>query len=134
MVVRLGVFTDGDKQWTSLLIDNIQVAQEAVKDIVGAMVSDCNLHAHALWASDKVVKEQFIVGLDTARTVFKNILDNMHKKETLVMNMKGGYIKLDNVTWELLETKSFELPYTSNLLNLLKEQNNKKDEFKLIAE
>lgn len=129
MKVTLGIFTDGEKTWTSLLIDSIGVAQTAVQDIIGDKLAKIQLNDHAIYGRDP----QF-VDLDTGKTVFKNMCQNLYKNETLIMNINGGYSKLGNTDWELLEKKVFECSSRANLLTLLKEQNNKQDEFKLVSD
>jgi len=120
MKVKLGYFKNDTKQWVSLIIENIGVAQEAVKDIVGNTISEHTLHAHGLYDSDP----QFVT-LDTAKVVFKDICEKMYDNTPVVMNMKGGYFTLDALDWELVETKNFAVHYESSILDLLKQENGK---------
>lgn len=127
MQVTLGVFTDGEKKWISLIIDKIGVAQKAVQDIIGDKLAKIQLNDHSIYD-----REWDFVNLDTGKDVFKNICMYMYKKEKVVMNINGGYYKLDGLGWKLLETRIFEFNSKCSLLTLLKEQNNKQDEFKLV--
>ncbi len=131
MIVTLGRFTDGKKEWVSLIIKNIQVAQKAAKDIMGSTVTKANLSPHPLYASKKVVDEEFFVDFGTVRTAFKDICSHLYKDEHVVMNINGGYLPMARIEWELLEETKFELG-EGNLNNLIQQQNGNIEEFKRI--
>lgn len=121
MKVTLGYFKDSDKEWVSLLIDNISVAQKGVKDIIGNQLIHMNLSPHPLHVIDEEIGK--IIGMDTGKLAFRDICEKMYDKKTVIMNMEGGYIDKDMVDWELVKTKSFNVDGKSNLHNLLKQEN-----------
>lgn len=127
MEVKLGRFTDGKEEWVSIIIDNISVAQQAVKDVVGAKLCDIELNAHCLYTEGKS-----FVDFGTARTVFNNICDCLYQGKRLIMNKNGGYTREELVDWELVEEMKFDFHYKDNLNNLLQQQNGKVDNFKRI--
>ena len=120
MKVTVAYFKDNDKQWASLLLDNISVCQEAVKDIVGASIIEQTLHAHGLY--DQKDEDNFI-NVGTGKIVFRNLCEKMYDKKVVVMNMHGGHTELGGTNWNIIETKDFVIDYKSNLLDLLKQEN-----------
>ena len=132
MIVKVGLFSDGKKEFSSLIINNIQVAQKAVKDIIGNTCVNLNLSPHPLYASPKDIKEGYFIDFNTARTVFKNICSDMYDKEEIIMNINGGYIRSSNSHWELKKEKIFKLSGNYNLLDLLKKENKVLGEYKEI--
>lgn len=122
MKVTLGYFKDDEKEWVSVLIDNIAVAQQCVKDIVGNTVVEQTLHAHGLY--DRKSLTDSIINIDTAKVVFDNICKKMYDKETVIMNIEGGHIAQKYVDWNMVKTKTFEVHYSSSILNLLRQENN----------
>ncbi len=131
MKVTVAYFKDNDKQWASLLLDNISVCQQAVKDIVGATIISHTLHVHGLY--DQNDNDNFL-NVGTAKIVFKNLCEKMYDKKVVVMNMQGGYTELEGTGWNMVETKDFNIDYKSSLLDLLKQENGKvKETFKEIG-
>ena len=129
MKVRLGKFTDGDTEWVSLIIDNISIAQMAVKQIIGQKLSEAELNAHSLYTTET----HAFLNLNTGKSVFKDLCTSLYKDKHLVMNMNGGYIPLESIDWTLLETLEFEFEYGADLNRLLRQQNGKEKEFKLVS-
>lgn len=132
MKVKLLRLTDGKKQWVSLLIDNISVAQSAAQTILGHSLQMNELNAHALYTEGSPFVLEF-VGVNTVKSTFKNILKDLYKGKELIMNRNGGYIQRDRVDWEVLETMEFEVGYSANLHTLLEEQNGRKTDIKRIS-
>jgi len=123
--VTLIKFKGRKSEWWSLLIDNISIARTAVSDIIGGSISDLELNDHAIYVMDKP-----LVDLNTAKSVFKSICQDLYKQRHYVMNYRGGHIPLDSVDWKEIERKTFEFQYGANLRQLLLEQNGKTKSFK----
>ena len=118
MKVTLAYFKDNDKQWVSLLLNNISVCQKAVKDIVGNTIINQTLHVHGLYDNKSI----FNIGV--AKRVFRNLCERMYDNKVVIMNINGGCTNMDGCDWELVETKEFEVDYRSSLLDLLNQENN----------
>ena len=118
MEVTLIHYTNGKNKWWSILIDNISIASDVVKDIVGHSVNELELNAHSLYQNGTS-----FISTNTAKKVFKNLVNDLYKDEYFVMNLKGGYTRLRYVEWEELERKQFGFSYKDNLRDLLLQVN-----------
>lgn len=134
-MIKIGRFinTDTGEEWSSLIIDKISIAQIACQELVGGTINYLSLNGHSIY----IPNDQSIFGTGTAKIVFKNIYVGIQKKETFIMNYKGGYSRMSNMEkchWKLLSIKEFDGEYGSSIKELLMLENNVvKPKFKQVS-
>lgn len=110
--VKVHTFRDHKgKTFKCLLIEDMSVAQLAVRDLVGRTLCELNFGAHSiydgkddkLWAGGNMRG----VGVDVFNLIFKAI----GRKEAVFMQKKGGICYERNCQWELVSTNEVDINY-----------------------
>lgn len=125
MIIKIGRFinTETKEEWSSLIIDKISIAQQACQELVGGTINYLSLNGHSIYMPNN----QSIFGTVMAKIVFKNMYEDIFKGETFIMNYKGGYSRMSNISkvnWKLLSTKEFDGKHGSSIKDLLLLENN----------
>ncbi len=104
------------KEFKCLVIDNVMVAQQAVKDIIGRSLCEFNFEAHAIREEINILGDMRKVGMD----VYLDLCSKINsQKKIIIMQKTGGYCNLEQVDWKQTKIETVEFDYKKSLRDYL---------------